>query len=114
MTQERFVKSREQAKRRKLTENKLSRINTIERENLGVESLLADPSIVIVGRNIGESHVYRAPNYQIGSNQIVKKSPFPSRRTRVLSNDDNGEMAASDEQGGSSERSGSNAGYINL
>jgi hypothetical protein len=32
-------------------------------------------------------------------------SPFP-RRSRILS-DDNGEMAASDEQGGSSERSGS-------
>ena len=32
-------------------------------------------------------------------------TPFP-RRNRILS-DDNGELAASDEQGGSSERSGS-------
>jgi hypothetical protein len=36
----------------------------------------------------------------------ASQSPFP-RRTRAHFNDDNGEQAASEEQGGSSDRSGS-------
>lgn len=55
-------------------------------------------------RGNGGSAIYCAPQ-GIPPIKSGAKSPFP-RRTRLLSND-NGELAASEEQGGSSDRSGS-------
>ena len=42
----------------------------------------------------------------LGIFTATSQSPFP-RRARAHQNDDNGEQAASEEQGGSSDRSGS-------
>ena len=65
-------------------------------------------SISMNRHGAGETQsIYCAPQ---GIFTTTSKSPFP-RRTRILLNDDNGEMAASEEQGGSSERSGSLGNY---
>ena len=124
MSRERFAKSREQALRNENRARKqifaptLNRINTIER--VGALQDISGPPIksplphghrngqhMSVNSNTrapGEvSPIYCAPQ---GIFTTTSKSPFP-RRTRILSQDDNGELAASEEQGGSSERSGS-------
>ena len=124
MSRERFAKSREQAIRNKNRTQKqifaptLNRINTIERvgalQDIGglnstgptTQSHLNDQnmSVNVNQRVISEaSPIYRTTQ---GIFTTTSKSPFP-RRARILLNDDNGEMAASEEQGGSSERSGS-------
>ena len=124
MSRERFAKSREQANRNKNRTQKqifaptLNRISTIERVGalqdiggLGTTSPIPhghtndqNMSVNVHQRVPGEaSPIYRAPQ---GIFSTTSKSPFP-RRARILLNDDNGEMAASEEQGGSSERSGS-------